>query len=498
MNLEHETDVGRLRQAIRLLEQENRKLIELNLQLRAALAQAKGERAQQLKLEIADLERQLAMRNRALFGDSSEGRPSPAPKAAQPEPKPAPKGHGRRQQQLEIVEKFHELDVADKACPACGGELKEWVGQYEESREIDMYERRFVELHHKRKKYRCGCGGCIETAPAPLKLMRGARYSIDIAVSIAVSKYRDHMPLERLARALGNQGLVIDSQTLWDQINALANVLSPVHDALQALVLSQPVIGADETHWKVMDHKSASGKTKRWQVWAVSAPNAICYRIKAGRSLKDATDVLGDYVGVVVCDGYAVYEALSKQRRSITLSHCWAHVRRKFLDVDPDHPQAHADVLDLIDTLFEIERRGRAGPLGPAALLQLRQAESKPVVAQIHQWALAQQALPSSALGKAIAYMGSLWKGLIAFLENPDIPLHNNATERGLRGVVVGRKNHYGSRSQRGTEVAALFYSIIETVKLVGADPFDYMQRAAEAALRGEPIPLPEPPATDA
>jgi transposase len=497
MNLEQETDVAQLHRAIRLLEQENRKLIELNLELRAALAEAKGERAEQLELQIADLERQLAARNQAMFGDSSEGRPAAATKPEPtPEPKPEPnKGHGRRQQKLEVVEKFHELDMADKTCPSCGGELTEWVGQYEQSREIDMFERRFVELHHKRKKYRCACGGCVETAPAPLKLMRGARYSIDIAVSIAVAKYRDHMPLERLARALANQGLVIDSQTLWDQINALANVLSPVHDALQALVLSQSVIGADETHWKVMGYKSANGKTKRWQVWAISSPSAICYRIKAGRSLQDATDVLGSYTGIVVCDGYAVYDALSKQRSGLLLAHCWAHVRRKFIEVDPNHPEAHAEVLDLIDTLFEIERRARAGPDDSVAeLLRLRQAESKPVVAQIQKWALAQQALPGSALGKAIAYMGSLWKGLKVFLENPAIPLHNNATERGLRGVVVGRKNHYGSRSQRGTEVAALFYSIVETAKLVGADPYDYLQRAAAAALTGQAIPLPQPP----
>jgi transposase len=495
MNLEQETEVAQLHRAIRLLEQENRKLIELNLELRAALAEAKGERAEQLELQIADLERTLAARNRAMFGDSSEARPAPVTKTAKPEPESEPqKGHGRRQQKLDLVERFHDLDVADKTCPSCGGELSEWIGQYEESREIDMFERRFVELHHKRKKYRCACGGCVETAPAPLKLMRGARYSIDIAISIAVAKYRDHMPLERLARALGNQGLVIDSQTLWDQINALADVLSPVHDALQALVLSEPVIGADETHWKVMGQKSANGKTKRWQVWAISSPRAICYRIKAGRSLKDATDVLGNYTGVVVCDGYAVYIALSKQT-GILLGHCWAHVRRKFIEVDPNHPEANAEVLDLIDSLFEIERRARAGPDdSPAELLRLRQTESKAIVGQIQQWALAQRALPNSALGKAIAYMGSLWKGLNVFLENPAVPLHNNATERGLRGVVVGRKNHYGSRSQRGTEVAALFYSIIETAKLVGADPYDYMQRAAAAALTGQPIPLPQSP----
>ena len=271
------------------------------------------------------------MRNRDIFGDSSEGRPSPAPKPPKPEPKEPPKGHGRRQQNLDVVEKFHDLDVADKICPSCGGDLKEWAGQYEESREVDMFERRFVELHHKRKKYRCGCGGCVETAPAPLKLMRGARYSIDIAISIAVAKYRDHMPLERLARALDNQGLVIDSQTLWDQINALANVLSPTHDALQALVLSEPVIGADETQLEGDGPQEREREDQALAGLGRQRAERVCYRIKAGRSLQDATDALGDYARVVVCDGYAGYEALSNLRRFIVLPHCWAHVRRKFM-----------------------------------------------------------------------------------------------------------------------------------------------------------------------
>jgi hypothetical protein len=160
-SFEHETDVATLQKALRLLALENERLVKLNLELQKALAEAKGDRVEQLELEIAQ------------------------------------------------------------------------VGQFEESREIEMVERRFVDLHHKRKKYRCKCGGCIETAPAPLKLMPGGRYSIDIAISIVVGKYGNHMPLERTAQALGHHGLVIDSQTLWDQINALARIIAPVHDAEQ-------------------------------------------------------------------------------------------------------------------------------------------------------------------------------------------------------------------------------------------------------------------------
>lgn len=491
MSLDNETDITTLRHAVRLLEQENRKLIQLNLELKRALAEAKGERAEQLELQIAALQETLASRNRALFGDSSERRTGDAISAPEEAAKQPQVGHGPRQQELPIIERIHELDAADRVCTSCGGALQEWAGQFEESIEVDLLERRFVKLKHKRKKYRCKCGSCVETAPGPLKLMPGGRYSIDFAISTAVAKYGDHMPLERLARALGRHGLKIDSQTLWDQINALARLLTPVHDALQGLVLSQTCIGADETHWKVMGLQNANGKVKRWQVWAVSCPEAVCYRIKAGRGLEYASDVIGDYRGIVLCDGYSVYESLRKQQRGILLAHCWAHVRRKFLEVEELHPNSCTEVLNLIAALFEVERRGRDASCEPDALLQLRQEESKPIVDDIQRWALAQRALPLSPLGKAIAYMGGLWSGLTVFLDHANVPVDNNATERALRGIVVGRKNHYGSRSQRGTEVAALFYSVIETAKLVNADPYDYMRAAAHAAIKGEPLPMP-------
>jgi transposase len=113
----------------------------------------------------------------------------------------------------------------------------------------------------------------------------------------------------------------------------------------------------------------------------------------------------------------------------------------------------------------------------------LRAERSALLVAAIRTWAQGQRALPESSLGKAIAYMLGLWPGLTRFLNDPRIPLDNNATERALRGMVIGRKNHYGSRSRRGTEVAALFYSLIESAKLCGVEPKAYLLRALRAAL---------------
>ena len=169
------------------------------------------------------------------------------------------------------------------------------AGQFEESDEVDTLARQFVLVRHKRKKYRCKCGGCVETALGPDKLIAGGRYSIDFAVSVAVAKYVDHLPLERQVRVIKREGLTIDSQTLWDQLNALAKWLAPVHEKLHSYVLAQPFIGADETFWRLME----SGGNKRWQTWAVCAPNAVSYRIQDSRSAAAAGEVLGDYADVV-------------------------------------------------------------------------------------------------------------------------------------------------------------------------------------------------------
>ena len=371
--------------------------------------------------------------------------------------------------------------------------MSEWDGQFEESEEIDIIERRFIIKKHKRKKYRCQCGQCIETAPGPIRLFDRARYSPNFAIAVAISKYADHLPLERQVKVMGREGLIIDSQTLWDQLNALGRLLEPCHDALQGHVLSQPVVGADETHWRLMGAKGKrnGGDAKRWQVWATTSSDAVCYRIQDSRSTEAARSVLCDYDGTVLCDGYSAYQALQKQGGLFRLAHCWAHVRRKFVEIEEFFPEQCAQILDLIGKLYEVERNCPTGPPGNELRARLRAEHSRPIVKQIQNWALTTEVLPQSSLGKAISYMGDIWHGLQAFLDDPRIAIDNNGTERALRGVVVGRKNHYGSRSRRGTEVAALFYSLIESAKLVGVGPNTYLKTAVDTALRGQAIPLP-------
>jgi transposase len=201
VKIETETDIERLRQMALLLQAENDRLFRRLEELTAKLDKAQGNDANSLQLEIQLLKEQLASRTRALFARSSEKRPAGG--EATTETKQPQRGHGPHEQPaLPIVERVHTLDEADKICPKCGGELAEWKDQFEEAEEIDVIERSFQLVRHKRQKYRCRCGECIETALGPPKLIPGGRYSVDFAVTVAVAKHADHLPLARQVRQI--------------------------------------------------------------------------------------------------------------------------------------------------------------------------------------------------------------------------------------------------------------------------------------------------------
>jgi transposase len=365
-------------------------------------------------------------------------------------------------------------------------------GQYEEYDEIDVVPLRFVIKRHKRKKYACRCGSCIETALGPDKLTPGGRYSVSFAIYVAVSKYCDHLPLERQVRMMAREGLVVTSQTLWDQIEQLAWLVESVMPRLRSYVLGHPVVGADETTWELMGKKPGQGKS--WYVWMLRVETAVFYAIRDGRSFKTAEALLATFVGVLMCDGYVAYASLARAYPHVVLAHCWAHVRREFVEIEKSFPKPCGEVIDLIGELFLIEREcPEQGPEGDEDRLKLRHDKSRPVVEKIVEWfyRTLPTCLPESGLHKAIGYMVHMWPGLVLFLDNPRVPLSNNGTERAARGPVVGRKNHYGSHSLRGTEVAATFYSLVESAKLNDLEPRFYLRVAARAGLRHETVPLP-------
>lgn len=489
--IETEKDIELLRQAALLLQSENQRLTAKLVELTKELLVAQGKDKQELQQRLALIEQQLAAQTKKLFGESSEKRSDG--KGQERDKKPQ-KGHGPTvQPKLLEIERVHELDEADKVCPSCGGKLGEWRGQVEESEEVDVLERRFFLTKHKQKKYVCGCGSCVETAPGPTRLFPGARYSVDVALEIVVMKYVDHLPLERQVRIFAREGLTVTSQTLWDYLERVARLLEPAYDRLHAYLLVQPVIGADETWWRMMGKGGPENGGKRWHAWAASTASAIYFTIEDSRSTDGACELLAGYAGTVMCDGYAVYESLARANRSLVLAHCWAHVRREFIDIESAFPAETQAVLDLIGELYRVEAQCPRGPAGDELRRTLRREHSRAIVERLLAWIYSTypNTLPESGLGKAIRYLGGRWSGLVRFLDDPRIPLDNNATERGLRGPVIGRKNYYGSRSLRGTQVAALFYSLLESAKLAGVEPKAYLRLAVLSALAGNTIALP-------
>ena len=477
-----------LRKHAQVLVGFNEYLQKRNKELVDELARLKG--LGQLDLEVVRQSEQIAKLRHKIFGDSSERRISPHPPSVEPPRQPAAKkGHGPTPQlKLPTREEHHRLGDDQRTCPVCNKSLEEMGDVTEDAEEITVEQRRFVVVKHKRHKYRCRCNGTVKTAPGPLRLIVGGRYSIDFAIALETDKRLNHLPLDRQRRQMAREGLEISTQTMWDQEDALANLLEPSYVKLLAYVLGADVIGADETHWRLMQ----PGSTKKWWVWCLTTNDTAWYMLEPSRSAATIGGVLGEFEGVVMCDAYGAYGSLAKASDGrLRLAHCLAHARRKFFEIRNLYPQAAREAIDMIDALFLIERELPSADLdGDAKIVALelrrhrRDTESRAITERLRHWSEQQTALPRSALAEAIGYLLGNWKGLTAFLDDPLIPIDNNRTERALRGMVIGRKNHYGSRSVRGTQVAAIMYTLIETCILCGVDPQEYLRFTARAALR--------------
>ncbi len=474
MDLRHETDIEQLRrvaiaqqvQIEQLLRVLGAKCDEL-----AALKGSEDELQQTLSL-VENLTRQAQIVAAQL--DDLPKAPAGSDRARTPRTRCGPSA----QPALPVVEQLFELDAADTTCPSCGGVLAPMKGQFESSEMIDVVDVSYRVVRVQRQKYACKCGGCIETAPGPERAVDGGRYSLDFAIKVAIDKYLDHIPLARQERILRRHGLVVSTQTLWDQLLALGRRLESASRALLARLLAEPVIGLDQTSWPRLDGKG----DKPWQMWCLTAPGVVVHRIRDDKSADTFRALLGDYEGIVVCDALKTHEAGARGNAGVALAGCWAHVYRKFEEAASDHPEAHL-ALKWIGQLYEIDERA-AGNLATKA--ELRRVESAEVIATMKTWLWTQAALKTLSIGHAAAYVVANWDRLTRFLGDARVPLDNNATERGIRGPVVGRKNHYGSKSRRGTEIAAIFYTLLETAKLAGVDPAVYLREAARADARGE------------
>jgi transposase len=467
--LEREQDIEELR----------RVALALHAQLQQTIRQLK-RKCDQLAFYSGnkeELQQTLALIEKLTAQSKAAKKAAQAP-ATKPSPKPREKSGPTAQPNLPREPKLFELDDADRICPSCGGGLEPMAGQFETSEMIDVVEVSYRIVEVQQQKYVCRCGGCVETAPGPDRALAGSRYSLAFAIKVVLDKYLDHIPLERQVRILERHELVVTSQTLWDMALAIAKRLELVDAALYAHVMAQPVIGLDQTGWPRLE----SGASKPWQMWCLTAPGVVVHRIRDDKSAATFGALVGNFHGTIVCDALKTHEAGAREGPGIVLAGCWAHVFRKFEEAVPDHPEAQR-ALEWIGALYEIDRDAD----GDVALLaDLRAARAPAVLAAFKDWLWHQATLKTLSIGKASAYAIANWDRLTRFVDDARVPLDNNATERAIRGPVVGRKNHYGSKSRLGTQVAATLYTILETAKLHDIDPAAYLAEAVRAADRGE------------
>lgn len=426
--------------------------------------------ADEERLAIKDA---LLIIKRKLFGKSSERRPSSL--SIRQSQKKAKKNGPRttlpslRHSDIPLVEEEIEYETLPH-CKLCNTELEK-MNLTEDSEMISVTEKTYFIKRQKRHKYKCRkCHGDIKTAPVPLRIKPGSLYSDEIAIDVAVSKYADHLPVERYVKIAERGGLKnIHPKTLIDQTHYLADTLQPVYEGIKEEVQSSSVLYADETPWKMLE----GDDTQRWFLWGFFTPHSSFYEAHNTRAAYVAGNFLNNCkASHLLTDAYSGY-AKSVRGTSIKNAYCWAHVRRRFIEAEPNWPLS-TEAITLIGELYEVERHIRGKP--PEEVLKTRKEKSEKIIKEIRNYLYKINPLPKSSLGKARKYTLDYWEGLTEFLINPYIPIDNNLAERALRGPVVGRKNYYGNHSKRGALTTQVLYSIIESCKLNNVEPQKYLR----------------------
>ena len=366
-----------------------------------------------------------------------------------------------------------------------------WEGQFETSELITVIPTQFVLQQHQRQKYHGkpknpGDSVPIITAPGPLKLKEGNRYSVEFGVHVGIEKYQFHMPLTRQVRSMKSHGLICTSQALFKQIDLIAWYLkSHFMPKLRDQILSERIHIGDESYWENLGKED---QKKRFWIWAVRTPKAVLFEIFDSRSKAVALQFLKGLQGILLTDGYYAYRCLGSD--ILKLANDWCHVRRKFIAAEKTHPEASKFFVEQIRALFLIEREVKS--LESDQRLKARQEQSQLYITAIEtKMKELQNVLPQSPLGRAIKYTQKLWLGLTVFLSDPEVPIHSNEIEQAVRSPVQGRVNHHGSHSLETAEVAAIWYSVIASCLASQVDPRIYLEKILFLILEKRSFPMP-------
>lgn len=369
----------------------------------------------------------------------------------------------------------------EPACPDCGGVWRQ-LGE-DVSEVLEYVPARFRVIRHVRPKYTCSCCDRMVQAPAPSRPLMRSFAGPGLLAHVLVAKFCDHLPLYRQSQIYAREGVELDDSTLADWVDGSSRLLHPLVDALRQHVLNADKLHADDTPVPVL--APGKGRTKSGRLWtyvrddrpaADETPPAVWFSYSPDRKGEHPQTHLKDFTGILQADGYAGFGQLYETGR-IQEAACWAHVRRKFYDLHVARPSAVTQTaLEQIAALYAIEAAIRGSP--PAERRTVRQARSRPRLLEFHRWLNDQLGKLSrkSETTAAIQYALNRWEALVRYTEDGRIEIDNNAAERSLLGVTLGRKNFLFLGSDAGGERAAAIYSLIGSAKLNGLDPEAYLR----------------------
>jgi len=386
----------------------------------------------------------------------------------------------RRPLPAELPRETETITPADTACPDCGGSLHTLGEDVAET--LEYIPARFKVIRTVRPKLACTRCDRIVQEPAPHRPIERGLAGAGLLAHVLVSKYSDHLPLYRQSEIYAREGVELDRSTLADWVGGASRTLKPLVEALQRYVLAGEKLHGDDVPVPVL--APGNGKTKTGRLWTYvrddrsagsSDPAAVWFAYSPDRKSEHPAQHLKIFSGTLQADGYAGFNRLY-ETGVIKEAGCWAHVRRKFHDLYEAHASPIAkEALERIAALYMIEREIRGRP--PDKRQQVRQTRSRPLLDSMQTWMRATLTKLSrkSDVTVAIHYALGRWTPLLRYCEDGRLEIDNNAAERALRAVALGRKNYLFAGSDLGGIRAAAIYSLIGSAKLNGIAPEAYL-----------------------
>ena len=422
-----------------------------------------------------------------LFEHDVQDAPSEAPpEEEKAKPTAKPKGHGRKPLPKDLPRRRVEHDVApeEKVCPECRRD-KARIGE-EVSEQLDYVPASLHVIEHVCLKYACKhCQEHVVQGHKPPQPIEKGLAAPGLLSHVITSKYCDHLPLHRQEAILARHGVELSRKTLCDWVLQCASVLRPVVDAMNERVLQSHVIHTDDTPVQVQV-KGKKRKSHRAFLWVYAGDEQHPYTVydftwtrnrEGPERFLHYDDAAQCYQGYLQADAYPGYDRLYRERPIIEVG-CWAHARRKYYDARSTNPVPAHEAVRRIKEFYEVEALAKEAGDDAAALHARREEYARPKLEAFKQWVEETYiaVLPKSPVGKACAYTLNHWTALTRYLDDGHLAIDNNAAERAIRPLTIGRKNWLFAGSKRGGAAAATLYSLIQSAKRHQLDPFAYLR----------------------